>query len=274
MSTGCIRQRGKAWEIRWPLPPGPDGKRRTATKTVHGSKASAQRALREAMGVTDRAEYVEPSRLTIADLVADRLATWDVGARTRENYEQLARRVAAHLGSIPAQRLTTMHVERWHRDLRAAGLSPNSIRYAHGLLVRVLSDAVRHKLVMRNVAREQPPPKAPGREIKIPTEDQINPMLARLAGTEFYTPAVVTVFCGLRRGELLALRWSDLDLDASTLTIARALDETRAAGVTIKLPKTASSVRTISLPAAAAEALRTHRLQHLEECLLRGLAGC
>lgn len=136
--------------------------------------------------------------------------------------------------------------------------------------MRVLS-AAKRQLISGNPALEQPPPRAPTRKVKVPTEDQIAPMLDSLVGTEFHVPVVLTINTALRRSELLALRWSDINLDAATLTVARALDETRAGGVTFKSTKTESGLRTISLPAAAVVALRQHRKAQLERCLLLGL---
>jgi integrase len=85
------------------------------------------------------------------------------------------------------------------------------------MLVRVLADAVHHKLAITNIAREQPPPRAPVRKIKVPTEDAIGPMLARLEGDPFRVMVLITLLCAVRRGELLALTWRHVDLDGATL---------------------------------------------------------
>ena len=267
MSGGHIwwRSPGSA-ELRWRQ----NG--RTCTETVRTtSKKVAQARLRELMTAADKGTAIAPSKVTLAAFLDQRIAIWNVGARTRENYENLAKLVSAHLGSIQLQQLRTLDVERWHAELRAAGLAPSTIRSAHRLLVRALADGVHHRLLAINPAREQPAPRAPGRKIAVPTEDQIAPMLERLRGDPFYVPVVVALYCGLRRGEQLALKWSDLDLDAGTLRVERALDETAAGGVTFKDPKTESGHRVISLPGAAVEALRAHRVRQLELALALGL---
>ena len=79
-------------------------------------------------------------------------------------------------------------------------------------------------------------------------------MLAKLAGTEFAVPATLTVNTGLRRSEMLALRWCDVNLDAATLTVCRSIEETKAGGLAFKGPKTESGERTMILPAAAVQA--------------------
>jgi integrase len=90
-----------------------------------------------------------------------------------------------------------------------------------------------------------------------------------VAGDPFERPVVVALFTGLRRGELLALRWCDIDLDHGKLTVAGALEQSKA-GVRLKEPKTRAGRRTISLPAIVVEALRAQRQAQLERCLLLG----
>jgi integrase len=123
-------------------------------------------------------------------------------------------------------------------------LCAGTIKLAHSILVQALGDAVRHNLVSRNVAREQRPPKAAADvEIQIVRKDEIGPMLAKLAGDQFHAPATVAIYTGLRRGELLALRWSNVDLEAKVLRVREALEETRKGGITIKAPKTSAGRR-------------------------------
>jgi integrase len=275
MSAGHIRQRSLgSWEIRYPVATGPDGQRRTATKTVRGSKRDAQIALRAAMGAVDRGEHVTPSKITVAEHVTARVEQWRAAGRispsTHEHYEQLAAMVVAHLGDVAIQKITTLDIERWHTALRAKGLSPAVVTNAHNLLSRALSDAVRHNLLLRNLAREQKPPAGRSPEVAIVPADQIKPMLAKLEASDLHVPVVVALYCGLRRGEQVALRWRSVDLDGAKLHVVAALEET-SSGLTVKTPKTAAGRRTISLPAIVVAALRAHRRAHLEMRLALGL---
>jgi integrase len=100
--------------------------------------------------------------------------------------------------------------------------------------------------------------------------DQVTDLRAKLAGDEWRAPVVTALYTGLRRGEQLALRWHRIDLDGARMQVVEALDE--AGGeVTVKQPKTASGRRTITMPAIVVSALREHRQQQLERCLLLGL---
>lgn len=132
---------------------------RTVTKTIRGSKRDAQAALRAALSAVDRGEHVKPSKLTVSALLDQRIAIWRaegrITARTAETYAAAAKLIGQHLGQIHLQRLTTRDVEGWHGALRARGLAASTIRKATHLLGHALADALRHNLVVRNVAREQ-----------------------------------------------------------------------------------------------------------------------
>jgi len=100
--------------------------------------------------------------------------------------------------------------------------------------------------------------------------EQVKALLPALTGRPIYAPAVVALFTGIRRGELLALRWSNVDLDASVALVREALEETKA-GVRFKAPKTKNGVRDITLPDLVVEVLRDHRRQQLEQRLALGV---
>jgi integrase len=267
MSTGGhIRQRSPgSFELRYRV----GGKVKTAT--VRGTKGDAKKRLRELLSAADHGRHVDRSAVTVAAFIDERLALWEVSALTRQRYEERAGMIKRHLGSIQLQKLDTIDIERWHGQLRADGAGRSTIRLSHQLLARVLDAAQRHKMLHRNAARDQPAPLAPAGKINLPREDQIGPVLETLRGTEFFAPAALTIYCGLRRGEMLAVRWSDVDLAHGALTVARSLEETKAHGLRFKAPKTDSGARTISLPTAAVDALRHHRRQQLELRVVLGL---
>jgi integrase len=266
MSAGHVRQRSPgSWEVRWRA----DGK--VCTRTIKGGKKAAQRALREALSAVDKGEHVEPSRLTVAAHVAERIAAWHaagrITGRSREAYETSAK-LLEPIGAIAVQRLGTADVERLHLGWRHLGASAR--RSAHGLLKRALAEAVRHKLCARNPAADQgPPPGGKRPDVSMLNAGQIAALLPKL-DDQWRVPVIVALYCGLRRGEQLALRWHRVDLDGAKLHVVEALDE--AAGkITVKEPKTDAGRRTISLPQIAVDALRTHYKKHLERCLLLGL---
>ncbi|MCK5088774.1 MAG: site-specific integrase, partial [Hyphomicrobiaceae bacterium] len=137
------------------------------------------------------------------------------------------------------------------------------IRHAHGVLRTALSHAAAVEIVERNVASIIKPPKVEQTKAAILTDGQIADMLAKIEGLSLYPIVALAIGTGARRGEIAALRWSDIDLDAATVRIERSLEQT-AAGLRVKDPKTKAGRRTVSLPKFTVEAISVHRRQQLE----------
>src|SRR5262245_8104974 len=200
----------------------------------------------------------------------------NLAGKTRERYGQLARhQIIPHLGALQLQRVRPIDISHWHSKLLRSGgcsgepLAARTVRDAHRVLHAALERAVEVELVARNVAHAISPPKVEAKEITALKANQIEPLFAALAGHWLEPIAVVAFATGARRGEILALKWGDLDLDAGTMNIKPSLEQT-AAGFKFKPPRTRRSVRTISLPAAAVEALRGQRKRQLERRLRLG----
>jgi integrase len=276
---GTIVKRGRSsWRLKFDLPPGPDGRRRTQFVTVRGGKKDAQAKLAELVASVGKGTFVAQSSLTVADHVRGRIDVWhaagDIGDATRERYNVLLKKqIAPHIGGVAMQRLGTADVERWHGTLRSAGLSPRTISHAHKLVTKALGDAVRHGLLTRNVCGRdgQRAPRVPGKEMQILTADQIGGVVDKLRGHPLFAKAMLALFCGLRAGEVLALRWKTSDLDGKVLYVRESVEEVAGEPLTIKRPKTAAGVRKVSMPEIVVDALREHRRQQLELRMAMGL---
>jgi integrase len=272
---GSITRRGKAsWRLKFDVP-GTDGERKTQYETVRGAKGKAQLRLAEILTSIGKGRFVEQSRLTVAEHVAARIDHWSasgaITARTTKRYEVLLKKqIAPHLGKIVLQRLTTTDVEGWHAKLKVAGLAHGTIRSAHRVIGKALNDALRHDQLTRNVCTLQRVPKTAPEEASIISADEIKTVVSRLKGKAIYPRAMVALFCGLRAGEILALRWSSVDLDKRLLHVREATEEIMGQPVTIKAPKTKAGRRTLTVPDVAIEALREHRRQTLEERFAMG----
>ncbi|MGF1628286.1 MAG: tyrosine recombinase XerC [Kiloniellaceae bacterium] len=274
---GNITRRGKSsWQIKYDLPrDAQTGERRVAYRTVRGKRAAAEQELTAILGKLDRGLAVDPSKATVAEYLAEWLATTApqrVAPKALERYHGLVRnQIAPHLGAIGLQKLRPADVDRWIKGLIAEGkLSTRSIRHAHGVLRAALNDAAAVELVERNVASLIRAPKVDRQEIEILTADQIADTLEKLRDHPSLFPIVALALgTGARRGEIAALRWSDVDLDGATVRIERALEQTMA-GLRVKQPKTAAGRRTITLPAFVVAALRDHRRKALETRMALG----
>jgi integrase len=148
------------------------------------------------------------------------------------------------------------------------GLKPSSVRYIHAVLHRALSKAVDLRLIARNPAASADPPKVRHEEMTPLDAQQTRTFLDAASGEKYEALYVLSLTCGLRMGESLGLKWSDIDLEAGTLRVNRQLQRMRKDGdkpgtLVFSEPKNASR-RTIDLPQRALEALRIHRKHQLE----------
>jgi integrase len=139
-------------------------------------------------------------------------------------------------------------------------------------LFKALNEAVKHSLAIQNVAALERAPKFEADELVILTNEQVGDLPAKLSGHAMYAPAITALFTGLRRGELLALRWKNVDLDGEkVIRVREALEETKALGLRFKAPKTKAGRRDVTLPDVVIDALRGHRKQQLEIRIALGL---
>jgi integrase len=200
------------------------------------------------------------------------VARWAPGLslKTAERYRQLAeQQIIPHFGSLSLQKLKPAHIQNWHGALLKTGgkagrpLSARTVSHAYRVLHKTLPLAVDAEMLHRNVAGRISPPKIEAEELEILAPEEITDLLAKLDGHALYPIATLALATRMRRGELLGLRWGDLDLSGATLTVKRSLEETRS-GLRFTNPKTKHGHRTISLPQSLVSALRTHRRHQLE----------
>lgn len=205
----------------------------------------------------------------LADSVKD-----TVRQRTYERYEQLVRvHIKPTLGSVKLKSLTPAHVRSLYRAKLDSGSSPRTVQYIHVTLQKALSQAVADGLIPRNAASPVKAPRPAKKEVTPLSPGQARALLdeARQTGDRLEALYVVALHCGLRQGELLGLRWEDLDLgDGRTLQVRRTLSETRA-GRRFESPKSGKG-RRVRLTRKATEALKRHRKHQVAERLrLAGL---
>jgi integrase len=254
------------WHGMVDLPPGPNGQRRRRKVTGHNRKevaAKLEQARREvAAGV------VVDKRLTVGDYLADwldrREQADDVTPATIRNYRDVTRLyLTPAIGTVKLDALTPQQVEQMTAAMMkgAPGRRPVAARtaaLARAVLRKALTDAAREGMVARNVAQMARAPRQPRREGRTLSPTQAKTLLAAVADHRLAAAFVVSLMLGLRRGELLGLHWSDVDLDAGTLTVRHQLQ--RVAGeLVIVDTKTAGSVRRLALPGPALDALKRHR---------------
>ena len=175
------------------------------------------------------------------------------------------------LGRIKLTNLSPAHVQGLYRAKLDEGLKPSSVRYIHAVVHRALKQAVRWGLVPHNVSEAVDIPNLVRGEVNAFSPEEARTFLAAARGDRLEALYVLAIHCGLRRGELLGLRWSDAYPDAGTLRVNRQLQRMRdGSGLVFSEPKNNKARRTIRLTNAASEALRRHRKRQAEEKLRAG----
>jgi integrase len=253
----------------------------TKRRAVYG-KTRAEVRDKLAKALADRADGLifDDENMTVGEYVTRWLedsARGDLSPRTYTNYKlQLRRHIVPTIGRVKLAKLNPAHVQALYAAKLRDGLAPGSVRYTHAVLRRALEQAVRWNLIPRNPAALADPPKIRQEELE-PLDPEQARILLRAAGeteNRYEAVFVLSLTVGLRMGEALGLKWSDIDLDAETLRVNRQLQRVRRdGGVAGKLvfsePKNASR-RTVDLPRKAVAALKRHRKLQLEEKLKAG----
>jgi integrase len=187
-----------------------------------------------------------------------------VRQRTYERYEQIVRvHLKPALGRVKLSVLTSAHVRALYREKLDAGLTPRTVRYIHVTLNKALKQAVADGLIPRNAASSVKAPKPKKEEIRPLDREQVRVFFDAVSGERLEPLYILAVTAGLRKGEVLGLKWDDLDLEASTLQIRRGLSEARS-GRIFETPKGGKG-RNIRLTRRAVSALKEHRKRQLEE---------
>jgi integrase len=185
---------------------------------------------------------------------------------TYQGYERIVRlHIRPALGGIKLDKLTPVHVRGLYRERLEAGLSPRMVQLVHVTLHKALKQAVNDGLVPRNVTEAVKSPRPVKKEMEPLGPAQARALLRAARGERLEALYALAVSTGMRQGELLGLKWEDVDLEAGTLQVRRTLSTATGGGVSFGAPKTAKSRRNIRVPKLALAALRRHRKAQLEE---------
>ncbi len=280
--NGHIRPRGKgAWELKFEVGHDPvTGRRVTKYATVRGAKRDAQRELRRRLDAVDQGRHADPGKLTVSDWLTKwlDLARNEVSPKTWERYAEIVdKHLIPALGALPLAKLQTIHVQDYYaKALRegrrdgTGGLSAQTVRHHDRVLNVAMKRARALKLIATNLIEDVTRPRVEREEIEHLDPSDAVKLLRTAAGTRLHAPVFLALATGIRRGELLALRWSDLDLDRGNLTVAQAIEQTRD-GLRFKLPKTKRSRRVIALSPSVVDLLGAHKAQQARERLALGL---
>ena len=269
---GSIRERSPGhWAIILDI--NKDGTRKRKWHSFKGTKREAQAECARLITEMKDQTYVEHDRKSLNEFLDAWERDWaatNVNPKTGQRYSELLRvHVRPHLGHKRLQTISAGDLNALYRQLRET-LAPRTVSHVHRLLHRIFGHATKWGNIKRNVVTLIDSPKVPATEAAVLQLAEIPRMFDALRGRAFYPLAVVGLGTGMRRGELLALRWQDVNLDKAMINIERSLEQTHN-GLRFKPPKSVRGKRSISLAPAVVTELRAHWRAQQEQRLALGL---
>jgi integrase len=251
------------------------GQRKRRWYSYKGTKREAQIRCAQLIAELESGASIDPSKVRVTEFL-DRFdrdwAVTHVSPRSRERYQFALNHARRHLGNKQLQKVRPADLAAFYATLARTGLAPRTIKLIHVVLHRALGQAQIWGIVRDNPAELAKPAPASIQEVAMLQPDQAAALLERLHGKQpLYLLVSLALATGMRRNEMLGLRWRDVDLDAGRLTIEQSLEETAAYGIRVKGPKTKHGRRTISLPAHLVRELHQHWREQQEQRLRIGL---
>jgi integrase len=279
-ADGRCSSRCTKWYFVTEGPRTPEGKRRRVWSSSFRTRREAEAALVAELSRRGQGIVLQPERLTLTEYVDRWLAHMRTTreASTVHRYEELLRfHVLPTLGSRQLKGLQPLEIQGLYDRLGqsgrrdgAGGLHPRTVGHVHRVLHRALKQAVHWHLVARNACEAVEPPKVAAEPMVTLTPAQARQLLDHAEGW-LYHLVLLGAATGARRGELLALRWADVDLDTGTVRIARSVGLV-GGQLHWKTPKTESGARTVVLGPSVVAELRRHRAAQAERRLAYGSA--
>lgn len=263
---GCIIERNGNLRLKVSLGKNPQtGKYESYYETFHGNNTEAHKRLRQILTELDKGIFTKPGKITVADY----LNTWlqdyckpSLSPRTLQLYSYICRvHIIPAIGKITLTELKPQHLQKLYSDKLSSGLSARTVQICHVAVHKALKNAVRINLISRNVADSVDKPKIQRPEMHPMTENDLSRFLEAAKQGNYYTLFYTYLFTGMRRSELLAVRWCDVDLLGMQISVSRTMQYLNGVKnhVTFKEPKSKKSRRLIALSPSTVFVLEEHR---------------
>ena len=254
------------------------GKYKYQWVTVKGTKKDAEQKLSELLHQLDSGTFVKPGKTTLAEYLEKRwmrdYARPNLAPRTVEGYESIIRQhIIPTIGNVLLTQLKPEHLQRYYSEKLASGRCDGrgALSHHHTCLHRALKMALQWGLVSRNPADAVTPPRPRRSEMQTMNEDEVQALLEAAKAEPYYPLFYLLLFTGLRRSELLALIWRDVDLIMGEVSVSRPLHHLRDGSIVIRQPKTARARRKVALSPSATLVLSEHKEKRALECAMLGM---
>ena len=257
------------------------GKHKQHWETVKGTKAEAERRLNELQAELFKGTFVKPQKVTVGEYLTDWLentARIQISPTTYRGYRYIINRhLIPALGGMYLSNLNGPIIQRYYAqklkeprlDGKPGTITARTVSSHHRVLHRALRSAVTCGLISRNMADDTEPPSPENKEIKPMTVSQMNTFLTKLKGSSYYELFYTMLFTALRRSEILALRWQDIDLHNGQLTVNRVVHYINRQFI-FREPKTEKSKATIALTPSTVTLLEDFKQRRAGEYILLG----
>ena len=273
---GSIKKVGDAWQVRYDAGKDPvTGTRQQRKKGGFKTKKEAQKFLSEKLNEINKGTYFEPKDITFSEYLdywLDNHAKPNTAPKTIEGYSYIINlHLKPSLGNIKIAQLNPSHLQQYYAEKLAngkidgdGGLSAQSVKHHHRVISKALRDAVKWQFLARNVAEAVSPPKVKKVEMQTWDNKQIKTFLEAAKTSVYYSIYLTTIYTGMRRGEVLGLRWQDVDWDNKIIYVRQTLQPLRGVGLTFKEPKSGKS-RSISITSNVIDELKKIYEQQLNQ---------
>lgn len=281
MKRGYIKERKKGtFLITVELPKENDGKYRNRKNfTVKGTRKDAEKFLTEKLSEIDRGLLVYNRKMKYKDY----LDLWkektfvNLEITTIDGYVQkIEKHIKPYLGNIYIEDMKPLHLQNLYDKLLSEGninnnkgLSERTVLAIHRIIHSSLKQAVRWQLIVRNIADCVEPPRAKKYKASFLSDEETRILLKKSEGTEIYIPIAIAIYTGARRGEILGLKWENINLDKGYIKIINNLCST-SKGIITKTPKTQDSIRNIAISDTLINILKQHKIEQLKNKMLLG----
>ena len=238
------------------------GKRKQQWLSIRGTKKEAEKRLGELLHQLDTGTFMKPSKTTLGEFLERWIKDYqpNLSPRGFERYQEIIRKhLIPSLGSIVLTQLRPENIQSHYTAKMKDGLSPKTVNFHHSVLHVALQTALKWGLIARNPADAVDPPRVRRRDMQTWDEDDIARFLEVAKGSPYYELFYLALFTGMRRSELLALRWLDVDFIFSQIYVNRSLHRLRDGSYILTEPKSEKSRRTIALPPSVTLLLKDYQ---------------
>ncbi|WML26248.1 site-specific integrase [Neobacillus sp. OS1-33] len=277
---GTIKKEGTSWFVLYDTGKDPvTGKRKQKKKRGFKTKKEAEKFLSEKLNSINNGTYFEPKDITLNEYLnywVDNYARLNLAPRTLEHYNYIiTQHLKPTLGKIKISNLQPFHLQEYYTQkletgkIEGGGLSAQSVKHHHRLISKVLKDAVKWQFISRNVAEAVSPPKTKKVEMQTWDNERVKTFLDASQSSVYYSIYLTAIYTGMRRGEVLGLRWQDVDLENNVIYVRQSLQEVKKVGLTFKEPKSGKG-RSITITTTLSKELKKIYKVQLEDKLLLG----